>query len=130
MSRVLVPGSAHGEVLKLDEPVSFWGGVDPTTGMIIEPGHPQFGQSVAGRTIVMEQGRGSSSASSVLAELLRIGRGPAGFVLSEPDSILVIGALVANRMYGSECPIIVVDDLDALGLFTIEEGRVVSLSEN
>lgn len=130
MSRALVSGSARGEVLKLDEPVSFWGGVDPTTGLIIEPGHPQFGQCVAGRIVVMRQGRGSSSASSVLAELLRIGLGPSGFVLSEPDSILVIGALVANRLYSSECPVIVVDDLDELGTFTIDEGKIAPFSEN
>ncbi len=107
MSRGLVPGRAEGEVLRLDEPLSLWGGTDPATGLIIEPAHPQHGESVTGRVLVMPHGRGSSSASSVLAELLRLGLGPAAIVLSEPDSILAIGSLVALEMYGAVCPVVV-----------------------
>lgn len=126
ISQVLVPGSAVGEVLKLDQPVSFWGGIDPQTGLIVEPSHPQAGRSVRGTILIMERGRGSSSASSVLAELLRIEHGPAAIVLAEPDSILVIGSLVANRLYGKECPIVVVDDVERIvGPMSIEQGRLV-----
>ncbi|HEX6946072.1 MAG TPA: DUF126 domain-containing protein [Acidimicrobiia bacterium] len=107
MSRSLAPGVAVAEPLVLDEPLSFWGGVDPATGLIVEPSHPQYGESVAGRVVVMPHGRGSSSSSSVLAELLRQGVGPAAIVLREPDSILAIGALVAAELYGTVCPIVV-----------------------
>lgn len=103
----LVGGVASGPVLILDEPLSFWGGVDVESGKVVEAGHPQFGASLAGTILVMPHGRGSSSSSSVLAELIRIGKGPAGIVLDEPDSILVIGSLVARHLYGTECPIIV-----------------------
>jgi predicted aconitase with swiveling domain len=104
---VIVGGLASGTVLNLDEPVSFWGGVSPESGVIIEPGHPQFGRSVSGKILGMPHGRGSSSSSSVLAELLRIGAGPAGIILDEPDSILMIGVLVAQLLYGSVCPIVI-----------------------
>jgi predicted aconitase with swiveling domain len=104
--RVLVAGSAAGELLCLSEPLSLWGGLDPETGLIVDRSHPQLGQSVTGAIIVMPHGRGSSSSSSVLAEALRLGTGPAGFVLESPDSILVIGSLVANRLYGAMCPIV------------------------
>ena len=107
--RVLVGGSATGEVLRLDEPLSFWGGVDPETGDIIEQRHPQFGESVSGRLISMPAGRGSSSASSVLAEVLRRGCGPIGIVLEAGDGILVAGALVARELYDVQCPIVVGD---------------------
>jgi predicted aconitase with swiveling domain len=103
--RALVPGTARGEVVRLDEGLSFWGGYDPETGTIIDRSHPQRGQSLAGKIVVMPQGRGSSSASSVLAEALRLGTGPAAIVLGEPDQILVIGSLVAGLLYGVECPI-------------------------
>ena len=105
--RVLVGGSATGEVLRLDEPLSFWGGVDPQTGRVIEERHPQFGESVAGKLVAMPTGRGSSSASSILAELLRRGCGPVGIVLAASDGILVAGSLVARELYGAECPIVV-----------------------
>ena len=110
MTRAIVPGKAEGEALILDEPLSMWGGADPATGLIIEPAHPQHGQSLAGKDLVMAHGRGSSSSSSVLAELLRRGVGPAAIVLREPDSILAIGALVAGELYGSVCPIVVTDE--------------------
>lgn len=102
-----MPGSANGEIVVLDEGLSFWGGVDPRTGRVIDRAHPQFGVSLAGKIVVMPHGRGSSSSSSVLAESLRLGTGPAGILLGETDQILVIGALVAKLLYGVTCPIYV-----------------------
>lgn len=126
--KVLVDGHASGPLLRLDEPVSFWGGVDPTSGEIVEPGHPQYGENVAGKIVAMPHGRGSSSASSVLAELLRIGRGPAGIVLEEPDSILVVGVLVAAVLYGARCPVVVAGEPPRSGgEWTIAEGTIVQV---
>jgi uncharacterized protein len=102
----LVGGKAVGELLRLTEPLSLWGGLDPDTGLIIDRNHPQLGLSVTDTILTMPHGRGSSSSSSVLAEALRLGTGPAGFVLESPDSILVIGSLVANLLYGRDCPIV------------------------
>ncbi len=103
--RALHPGTANGEVLRLDTPVSFWGGVD-AAGHIIDVHHPQCGQSVSGRVVVMTSGRGSSSATAVLAEQIRAGTAPAALVLAECDTILVIAALVAAELYGMEMPIV------------------------
>jgi predicted aconitase with swiveling domain len=117
VDQVLVDGVAAGEVLALDAPLSFWGGVSIESGRIVDPSHPQSGVSLAGKVLVLPHGRGSSSSSSVLAEMIRIGTGPAGIVLDEPDSIMVIGALVADRLYGTRCPIVVAS--------TTPEGRSV-----
>jgi predicted aconitase with swiveling domain len=103
--RVLVEGSASGRTLILDEPLSFWGGLDPATGEIVEATHPQRGAIVTGRILVMPSGRGSSSSATVLAEAIRRGTGPAGIVLAEPDEIVVIGALVAEELYGVGTPV-------------------------
>ena len=103
----LTPGQARGTTLVLDEPISFWGGVDETTGRVIDTHHPQAGASVAGTILVLRCGRGSSSSSSVLAECLRNGVGPAAIVLAEPDPILALGALVASELYATEIPVVV-----------------------
>jgi len=108
--RVLVSGEAAGPVLALDEPLSFWGGLDSETGSIIDHHHPQFGQCVAGTILSMRSGRGSSSASSVLAEAIRLGTAPAAVVLLEPDEIIVIGAVVADELYGITMPVVVADE--------------------
>jgi predicted aconitase with swiveling domain len=106
---VLAPGGAAGEALVLDEPLSFWGGVDPATGRIVDGRHPQAGNSIRGRVVVMPAGRGSSSSSTVLAETVRAGTGPVAVVLREPDAILAVGALVAAELYGLACPVVVLD---------------------
>lgn len=107
-ARTLVAGQAKGPALVLDEPLSFWGGVDPATGDIVDVHHPQRDANVAGRVLVMPSGRGSSSSSSVLAEAIRAGTAPVAIVLLEPDPILALGAIVARELYGRTIPVVVV----------------------
>jgi uncharacterized protein len=113
----LVPGAASGPILRLDEPLSFWGGLDPATGTIIDRLHPQRGANVAGRVLMMPAGRGSSSGSATLAEALRLGRGPAAILMLERDAIVVVGAMVAAELYNLACPVALADgrDWEALG---------------
>lgn len=122
--RVLVGGAGSGSVLRLDEPLSFWGGVDPVTGRIIDRRHPRRGESVAGRVLVMPYGRGSSSSSSVLLEGVRLGTAPAAVVLRELDGILALGAAVARELYEQSPPVLLLEatDWEALG-----EGAEVSV---
>ena len=121
-----VPGAAKGELLVLSEPLSFWGGLDPTTGKIIDHNHPQVGLSVANRIMAMPHGRGSSSASSVLAEAMRLGNAPAGIVLGEADPILVMGSLVGSYLYEVHCPILVGELPTPLeGNWSISEGDLL-----
>ncbi len=93
----------------LDQPLSMWGGLDPETGAIIDRRHPQLGEMVAGRILVMTAGRGSSSSSTVLAEAIRAGTAPAAMVLAEADGILVLGALVAQVLDELTMPIVLLD---------------------
>lgn len=105
--RTLTGGEVTAEVLVLDEPLSFWGGMDPHDGRIIDRNHPQHGEVVTGRVLVMAAGRGSSSSSSVLAEAIRLGTAPAALVLGEPDAIIALGALAAAELYEHPVPIVV-----------------------
>lgn len=105
-AETLSPGEAEGELLLLKEPLSFWGGMDPASGRIIDQHHPQRGSSVSGRILAMSAGRGSSSSTSVLAESIRTGSAPAGIVLAERDIIIALGAMVADMLYGKRCPVV------------------------
>jgi predicted aconitase with swiveling domain len=91
----------------LDEPLSFWGGLDPVTGRLIDAHHPQLGATLADRVLAMPSGRGSSSSSYVFAEAIRAGTAPVAVVLAEPDPILALGAIVASELYGVDVPIVV-----------------------
>lgn len=105
--RSLVEGPVEGTALVLAEPLSFWGGLDLVTGEIVEANHPQRGEVVTGRVLVMPSGRGSSSSSTVLAESIRLGTAPAAIVLGEADEIVAVGALVAAELYGAVMPVFV-----------------------
>ena len=105
--RAYVAGAAEGAALVLTAPLSFWGGVEVETGRIIDASHPQRGENIAGRILVMPSGRGSSSSSSVLAEAIRLGTAPRGIVLASADPILTVGAIVARSLYDLPCPIVV-----------------------
>ena len=98
-----------GHALVLDEPLSFWGGLEPDTGTLIDVHHPQRGVVLTDRVLVMPSGRGSSSSSYVLAESIRAGTAPAAIVLGETDAIVALGAIVARELYGSTIPVIVLD---------------------
>jgi predicted aconitase with swiveling domain len=123
-----VAGTTEGQVVRLAEPVSFWGGVG-RDGTVSDVRHPDRGVGLAGRVLVTTSGRGSSSSSSVLAELIHAGVGPAAIVTSTPDAILVLGALVPALLYGEEVPVVVLppEDLDRLATGT--RVRVVALAD-
>jgi len=92
--------------LRLAAPLSFWGGVDARTGRVIATGHPQQGQSVAGRILALERSIGSSSGSSILLELMSRAMGPAGIILGESEQILTLGAVVAREMGYGAIPVV------------------------
>jgi uncharacterized protein len=108
----LVPGRAAGPAFVLREPLSFWGGLDAPSGKIIDRWHPQQGENLARRILIMRSGRGSSSGSSVLAEAIRLGTGPAGIVLLSRDAIVTVGAMVAVELYQVSCPVVLANEAD------------------
>jgi predicted aconitase with swiveling domain len=131
-AHVLVDGSASGPALVLPEALSLWGGLDPETGEIIDQRHPNLGDNVAGKVLVLPIGRGSSSASSILLEAVRQGKAPAAIVLAETDAILALGAAVAREMYDQAPPVVVVEpdvyqQLRTGQTITIDENGIISL---
>lgn len=106
---ILHAGTAVGPVLRLDEPLSFWGGFDPVTGAIIDRSHPQAGLSIAGRVLALPGSRGSAGTPAGVAESLRRGSGPAAMLLARPDVNIAVGAMVAARLYAVRIPVLVLD---------------------
>lgn len=126
----LLPGAAEGRLLRLTAPLSFWGGVQPKTGRIVLAGHPQEGQEIAGRLLALPATVGSSSSSSVMLELLREGRAPAGLLLATLDAILLLGVTVARELGYPAIPALRLDAEALAGLpdgapARLEEGRLV-----
>lgn len=99
-------GTAEGPILATTEALSFWGGVDPATGLIIDVHHPLHGQCLTGRILMMPSSRGSCTGSGVLLDLALTGRGPAALIFSGDEDVLTLGALIAAEMFGCTLPVL------------------------
>ena len=95
---VLIGGRAQGSILRLDRPLSVWGGVDPRTGRITDPRHPQADARLGGRLLALERTIGSSSSSAVLLELIANRCAPAAILIVNVDAILLLGAIVSREL--------------------------------
>ena len=111
-------------VLACDEGLSFWGGVDPDTGAIIDAHHPQRAAVVSGRIVMMPTSRGSCSGSGVLLALALGGKAPAALVFREPEETLSLGALVANRLFDRPVPVLFLPPPDYAALSRAAQARL------
>jgi hypothetical protein len=115
--RPLLAGHGAGDLLHSKTALSFWGGVDASSGLVIDQHHPLRGQQLSGRVLVLPSGCGSSTSSQVLLALILGGKAPAAILLRDGDPILAVGAIVAEEMFGQSLPIVVLgaDAFEELG---------------
>lgn len=94
--RSINPGSAEGEAVVSKEPLGFYGGIDPKTGIFIEKGHELEGRSVAGRILVFPKGKGSTVGSYVIYGLAANKVAPLAIVNQETETIVATGVILAG----------------------------------
>jgi hypothetical protein len=94
--RAIHRGQAQGVALVSPAPIGFLGGIDPETGIVIEPGHPLQGQCIAGRVLVFPTGKGSTVGSYTLYRLSKHGLAPAAIINSRSEAIVAVGAIIAG----------------------------------
>jgi predicted aconitase with swiveling domain len=94
--RAIKTGKAHGFALVSREPIGFLGGVDPETGVVIEPGHALEGQSIAHKVLVFSSGKGSTVGSYVLYRLAYNGLAPLAIINTSSEAVVAVGAIVSN----------------------------------
>ncbi len=96
LGRIIKAGRCEGKALVSPVPLSFFGGVDAATGVVVEPGHPLQGQCVAGRVLVFPTAKGSTVGSYILYRLKKAGLAPAGIINAESEPIVAVGAIIAD----------------------------------
>jgi predicted aconitase with swiveling domain len=117
--RVIKSGQAAGQALVSSEPIGFLGGVDPDSGILLEPGHPLQGKSVAGKVLVFPTGKGSTVGSYTILRLARSGHAPVAIVNAQSEAIVAVGAIIAD--------IPMVDQVD---IGSIQDGDWVSVEDD
>jgi predicted aconitase with swiveling domain len=114
--RLIYKGKGEAEALVTSMPISFYGGVDPNTGVVIEKGHELQGQSVKGKILVFPTGKGSTVGSYTLYRMKKNGTAPAGMVNKECETVVAVGAII------SEIPCV-----DKIDISKIKTGDKVSV---
>jgi uncharacterized protein len=94
--RTIYIGKAEGEALVTAQGISFFGGVDPDTGLVVERGHELEGQSISGKVLVFPTGKGSTVGSYTLYRLKHNGLAPAAIINAECETITAVGCIIAE----------------------------------
>jgi predicted aconitase with swiveling domain len=117
--RIISKGTAQEEALVTSMPISFYGGVDPNTGEVIEKGHELQGKSVKGKILVFPTGKGSTVGSYTLYRLKKNGVAPAGIINAECETVVAVGAII------SEIPCV-----DKIDISKIETGELIRIEND
>jgi predicted aconitase with swiveling domain len=117
--RLISKGKGEGEALVTSQPISFYGGVDPNTGVVIEKGHELQGQSVKGKILVFPTGKGSTVGSYTLYRMKKNGTAPAGMINKECETVVAVGAII------SEIPCV-----DKVDISKIKTGDTVNIEND
>ena len=117
--RIIYNGTADGKALVTSQGISFFGGVDPETGVVVERGHELEGQSIAGKVLVFPTGKGSTVGSYTLYRLKHGGMAPAAIINTECETITAGGCII------SEIPCV-----DQVDIEKLETGMQVRIAGN
>ncbi len=116
--RIISKGVAEGEAMTTTQPISFYGGVDPNTGEIIEKGHELQGKKVKAKILVFPNGKGSTVGSYTLYRMKKNGTAPAGIINKECETVVAVGTII------SEIPCV-----DGIDVSKIKTGDIVRLED-
>jgi predicted aconitase with swiveling domain len=120
--RTIYEGVVQGKALVTSQGISFFGGVDPETGVIVERGHELEGQSIAGKILVFPQGKGSTVGSYTLYRLKHSGTAPAAIINSECETITAVGCIISGIPCVDKIDITLIET-DAV--INVEGGKIV-----
>ena len=120
---------ARGKALVSREAVSFFGGVNPDTGIIEEEGHPLQGRSVNGRVMVFPHGKGSTVGSYTLYRMMKTGKAPIAILNRECETIVAVGAIIAEIPCVDQIDIDQIPD-DAVLLVDADDGNVEIVTDS
>ena len=94
--RSISRGIAEGEALVTSQPLSFFGSVDPDSGLITERGHELFGIKVSDKVLVSPPSKGSTAGTWILCRLSENGVAPSAIIVTKADTILIAGVIIGE----------------------------------
>lgn len=123
-AEIIVKANVTGEIFECKEGLSFWGGVDPSTGCIVDVHHINHGNSLVGKLVLMPTSRGSCSGSGVLLQLMQNGLAPKALIFHEEEEILTLGAIVSDQLFNKKVAILRVSKDIYSDLATVDTAEI------
>jgi uncharacterized protein len=120
--RSISKGIGSGTALVSTDAISFLGGVDPKTGMVVEKGHSLVGKCIAGKVLVFPRGKGSTVGSYILLQLKKNNVAPCAIINEEAEPIIAVGAIISH--------IPMVDKLEGNAYAKIKDGDTITVDGN
>jgi hypothetical protein len=117
--RTIFKGTVEGEALVSSEPISFYGGVDPDTGEILEKGHDLQGKSIIDKILVFPNGKGSTVGSYILYRMKKNGTSPLAIIVEDCETVVAVGVII------SEIPCV-----DKVDILKIKNGDKLKIKDN
>ena len=114
--RIIMKGKTKAAALVTTQPISFYGGVDPTNGIILEKGHELQGECFKGKILVFPTGKGSTVGSYTLYRMKKNGNAPAGIINKECETVIAVGAIISD-----------IPCVDLIDISKISTGDLVSI---
>lgn len=124
---VVVAGEVCAPTLCSKVPLSFWGGVDPHTGEVIDVHHDLNGQCMTGKVLLIPAGRGSCSGSGIMLEMIRQHTAPAALISIEAEPIISLGSVMGYELYQRSVPIFTLNEKD---FYSIPNGTILNIKED
>ena len=94
--RKVYKGVTEGEAIVTKDGISFYGGVDPETGRVVEVGHELEGQIITGKVLVFPTGKGSTVGSYTMYRMKKNNTAPVAIVNREIDTIIAVGCIISE----------------------------------
>jgi len=117
--RIISRGIVKAEALVTSQPISFYGGVNPDTGIVVEKGHELEGKNIKGKILVFPSGKGSTVGSYTLYRMKKNNTAPAGMINKECETIVAVGAIISD-----------IPCVDKIDISKIKTGDVVHLEND
>jgi hypothetical protein len=117
--RIIFKGKIKGEAIVTSQPVSFYGGVDPDSGILVEKGHELEGENIKGKILVFPTGKGSTVGSYTLYRMKKNNTAPVGMINKECETIVAVGAII------SEIPCV-----DKIDVSKIKTGDIIEIEND
>lgn len=94
--RIISKGKDSGNALVTKDPISFLGGVDPKTGIVIDKKHELYNECITDKILVIPSGKGSTVGSYVIYQMANNNTAPRAIICQKAEPIIAIGAIISK----------------------------------